>query len=239
MATHAGRKIDLTEVERHILELDAQYNLETVSFDPWQMEHLAQRLEADTAHRRRNALRQRWSKGPWMKEIPPTATNLREQATLIIESFTDRRLQLYDCEPLRRDLLKLRVEEKSYGIRLTSPRDGDGHGDTFSAFALALLVGHELAGKKRFVVTSMVDGPINIGCGLPDPAANLALPAAACIATDSGLARLRERHLKRMLDRIDVEIELNKLDHERMDAGGPDLAGRGDWLRLLRRAGRI
>ena len=61
-----GKKIDLTEVERHVLDLDAQYNLETVAFDPWQMEHLAQRLEADTGHRRRNALRQRFAKGPWM-----------------------------------------------------------------------------------------------------------------------------------------------------------------------------
>ena len=52
-----GRKIDLMEVERHILNLDAAYNLQTVAFDPWQMEHLAQRLEADSGHRRRNALR--------------------------------------------------------------------------------------------------------------------------------------------------------------------------------------
>jgi len=142
-----GKKINLIEVERHILDLDRQYGLEFVGFDPWQMEHLAQRLEADTEHRRRNQNR-RHGHEPWLREVPPGAANLREQATLIIESFADRRFQFYPCEPLRRDLLKLRVEEKSYGIRLTSPRDGDGHGDTFSAFANALLIGHELAGKK-------------------------------------------------------------------------------------------
>ena len=37
---------------------------------------------------------------------------------------------------------------------LTSPRDGDGHGDTFSAFALALIIAHELAGKRPIVVGS-------------------------------------------------------------------------------------
>ena len=58
-----------------------------------------------------------------MREIPPTAANLREQATLTIESFLDRRLQLFPYEPLRQDR-QLRAEEKSYGIRLTSPRDG-------------------------------------------------------------------------------------------------------------------
>jgi len=142
-----GRKINLLEVEKHILDLDAQYGLETVAFDPWQAEHLAQTLEADTGHRRRNQ-RRVYASQPWMREVPPTGSNIRQQATLVVESFTDRRLQLYDCEPLRRDLMKLRVEERSYGLRLTSPRDGDGHGDTFSAFSLALLVGHELAGKK-------------------------------------------------------------------------------------------
>jgi len=146
-----GRKIDLREIQRHILALDEQFGLEVVAFDPWQMEHLAQTLEADSGRRRRNQKRFIGTE-PWMREIAPTATNLRAQATQVIESFGDRRLQLFPQEHLRRDLLKLRVEEKSYGIRLTSPRDGEGHGDTFSAFALALLVAHDFAGRRRIVV---------------------------------------------------------------------------------------
>ncbi len=142
-----GKKIDLLDVQQHVLELDRQFGLEQVGFDPWQAEHLAQTLEADSEHRRRNSRRRLWSL-PWMREIPPSASNLREQATLTIESFTDRRLLLFPCEPLHRDLHKVRVEEKSYGIRLTSPRDGEGHGDSFSAFALALLVGSELSTKR-------------------------------------------------------------------------------------------
>ena len=142
-----GKKINLLDVEKHILDLDEQFGLEQVGFDPWQAEHMAQTLEADSGRRRRNQ-RRLHNAEPWMREIPPVAGNLREQATLTIECFQDRRLHFFPCEPLRRDLLKLRVEEKSYGVRLTSPRDGDGHGDTFSAFGLALLVAHELAGKK-------------------------------------------------------------------------------------------
>ncbi len=154
----AGHKINLLEVERHLLELDERFGLEYVGFDPWQMEHLAQTLEADAGHRRRNQ-RRIYNSQPWMREIPPTATYLRQQATMTIESFNDRRVQLYDCEPLRRDLDKLRVEEKSYGIRLVSPRDGEGHGDTFSAFALALLMAHEVAGNRPFVVRPLGSGP--------------------------------------------------------------------------------
>ena len=143
-----GKKINLIEVERYILDLDKRFGLEFCAFDPWQAESMAQRLEIDSGHRRRNQKRV-YNHKPWMREIPPTGPNLREQASLTIESFSDRRLQLYDCEPLRRDLLKLRVVEKSYGYRLESPRDQAGHGDCFSAFALALLIAHELAGKRR------------------------------------------------------------------------------------------
>ena len=149
-----GQKINLLDIEKHVLDLDQQFGLEFVGFDPWQMEHLAQTLEADTNHRRRNQRRRFYSQ-PWLREIPPTPANLRQQATLVIENFNDRRFQFYDCEPLRKDLHKLRVEEKSYGVRLTSPRDGDGHGDTFSSFAIALIIAHELAGKPLVVA-----GPI-------------------------------------------------------------------------------
>lgn len=142
-----GRKIDLLEVERHVLEVDQLFGLEFCAFDPWQAEHLAQTIEADSDRRRRNQRRVAYSE-PFMREVPPVAANLRGQATLLIESFQDARLELFECEPLRSDLGKLRVEEKSYGVRLVSPRDGEGHGDTASAFALALTMAHEVAGKR-------------------------------------------------------------------------------------------
>lgn len=52
-----GRKINLLDVERYILDLDEEFGLEFVAFDPWQAEHLSQTLEADSGHRRRNARR--------------------------------------------------------------------------------------------------------------------------------------------------------------------------------------
>lgn len=146
-----GGKIDLLDVEKHILGLDEAFGLEFVAYDPWQAEHLSQTIESDSGHRRRNQ-RRSFHAEPFMREIPPSATNLRAQASLTIEFFNDNRIELYDCPPLKRDLKVLRVVEKSYGIRLTSPRDGTGHGDTFSAFALALLVAHEIAGKQSSIV---------------------------------------------------------------------------------------
>src|SRR5262249_47724434 len=121
-----GRKINLDEIERHILELDERFHLEFVAFDPWQAEMLSQRIEADLNRRRRNQ-RRRYGSQPFMREVPPTAANLREQATVMVEMLTDRRLRLFECEPLRQDLLKLRIEETKTTIRLTSPRDRQGH----------------------------------------------------------------------------------------------------------------
>ena len=154
-----GGKIDMLEVQRTILSLDKTYGLEFVAFDGYETEHLAQTLEADTDHLSRN-IRRTYGSEPWMRTIPPTPANIRQQATLTIEGFNDNRFEFYECEDLRRDLLKLRAEEKSYGIRLTSPRsnDGSGHGDLASAFLVALLLAHEIAGKGGDSFTTIDDG---------------------------------------------------------------------------------
>lgn len=153
LATHklwqptADTKVDIRDVEAYIKWLDTKFELEAIGFDPWNAEMLAARCEA---HKKARSSRKfNFYDTPWMKEIPPTGANLRDIASLTIECFVDRRLAFYECPRLRSDLLKLRVEEKTYGLRLTSPRDSSGHGDLFSAFSLALLIGHELSTKKR------------------------------------------------------------------------------------------
>jgi hypothetical protein len=206
----AGKKIDLMEVERHLLDLDAKYGLEFCAFDPWQAELLGQRLEADTSHRRRNQ-RRLYAAQPWMRAIQPTGANLRQIASLTIESFQDRRLQLYDCEPLRSDLLKLRVEEKSYGMRLVSPRDALGHGDMFSAFSLALLIAHELAGKKPFAVRSLLV-PYSFDTTAPMPPAAIAF--------------------------YQQQTEQQRLWSE-LERGGGDYDGMEGWREMMRHFGRI
>ena len=101
-----GSKVDLMKVERYILDLDARFGLEFVAFDPWQAELLGQRLEADSEHRRRNSRRVYGSQS-WAREVPPTGSNLRAQASLLVECFTDRRVECYPDDLLRIDLTKL------------------------------------------------------------------------------------------------------------------------------------
>ena len=204
-----NQKIDLREVEEYLLDLDRQFALETVAFDPWQAELLASRLEAHSRHRRRNQRRRLWTQ-PWMREIQPSATNLRDQASLTIEYFGDHRLEFFPCEPLRRDLLKLRVEEKSYGIRLTSPRDETGHGDSFSAFALALLIGHELSAKRPTVVGSMF---------------------ALADAGGTPYSRAVRQHQQR------AESYQEEMEH--LQECEADYSGREGWEQVMRNCGRM
>ena len=82
-----------------------------------------------------------------------TGQNLMKMASRTIEAFRDRRVRLYKHDDLEADLKRLRIEEKEYGYRLTSPRSAKrGHGDLATAFALAVMVGDELAGQRKLVV---------------------------------------------------------------------------------------
>lgn len=138
-----GRKVDLQAVEDELVRLHQLFDFQTVHFDSWQAAHMASRLQSGGLGVIAHGLDRR-VKLP-MVEVPPTSTNLQRQATALLESFNDHRLELFVDPDLQRDLQRLRVEERSYGFRLTSPRDEHGHGDMGSAFTLALLAASELA----------------------------------------------------------------------------------------------
>jgi len=145
-----GRKVDLTEVERALVELHTRFNFKRINFDPWEARHMASRLQSGGLGKLTSP-RDRYASLP-MIEVPPTGTNLQKIATAVIEAFCDRRVELYDDPELRRDLRRMRVEERSYGFRLTCPRDATGHGDLGTAFSLALLAASELAAKRTITI---------------------------------------------------------------------------------------
>jgi hypothetical protein len=146
-----GQRVDLQVVEDALLDLHVRFRFRQINYDPWEMRHLASRLqsaglgrfEGEPAYGKR-----RHTTLP-MIEVPPTGKNLQALATAVIEAFNSRLLELYQDVDLRRDVSRFRVEERPYGFRLTSPHDELGHGDMGSAFALAVLAASELAAKKR------------------------------------------------------------------------------------------
>jgi hypothetical protein len=161
-----GRKVDLQEVEDTLLDLHAIFNLKELCYDPWQATHMAQRLQSGGFGRMATGwqsgnLRTRRPERLPIVEVPPTGKHLQAMATATIEAFNDFRIELFENADLRRDLTRLRVEERSYGFRLTSPRDATGHGDLGTAFSLAMVAASELSGKKQVkagALDSITDG---------------------------------------------------------------------------------
>jgi hypothetical protein len=136
----AGR-VDLQAVQHAVLKAHEQFNLRAVFFDPFQAELMADQLRK--AH-------------VTMQEMTFGGANLNRMATALLEVFRERKIDLYDDPQLLRDLQRLTIEEKSYGYRLTSTRDADGHADRATALAIALPGALELAASGS-------RGPIVLG----------------------------------------------------------------------------
>lgn len=119
-----GGMVDLIDVAQTVANWNRQFGFYGVLFDPSQAHLMGQLLRRE---------------GVPMIEVPQTGPELRTQATALIEGFRNQRIDLWDCGPMLRDLRRLRLVERSYGIRIEAPRSAaDGHCDLGSAFAIAL-----------------------------------------------------------------------------------------------------
>jgi phage FluMu gp28-like protein len=74
-----------------------------------------------------------------MIEIPFVGKTLDQMASLLLNEFRSRNVALYPDQLLIRDLGRLSIIEKSYGYKLESTRDADGHADRGTALTLAIL----------------------------------------------------------------------------------------------------
>lgn len=115
-------RIEIADIEETILSLDRKFDL-SVGCDPWQAMHLIQRLEKE---------------GLYIESVDFVGKNLTSMCSLVLSAFSDGRIKLYPHDQLIRDLKNLRVIEKSYGVRLDSPRTKGGHGDISTALAISL-----------------------------------------------------------------------------------------------------
>jgi phage terminase large subunit-like protein len=137
-----GGKIAIEPIEAAILDANALFGLQLVAADPWQAAYLVERL--------------RKAELP-VEEVVFQGPNLKSMASAVVETFNERRIELYDCPQLMADLQALRLEEKTYGVRLVSPRGPNGHGDAATALSIALHV------VKRYVLTGTplrINGPL-------------------------------------------------------------------------------
>lgn len=129
-----GGQVELDKIEQAILGIHQQMHLQRVLYDPHQAQHLAQRL-------RRRAV--------FCEEVPFVSANLDRMATVLMEVFRTRVIDLYDDKRLIKDLGRITIEEKNYGQKLTSVADADGHADTATALAIVLPAAQRLTFLAR------------------------------------------------------------------------------------------
>lgn len=120
----AGKRVRVADVEKTIERMHSRYQLSEVCVDPWNAAMLVQRLD---------------EKGVPIREVPFSGGNLRTMASALLEAFAENMIDLYNHPHLIPDLRKLRVVERTNGVRLVSPRTNDGHGDVATALSLAML----------------------------------------------------------------------------------------------------
>ncbi|MGE0610252.1 MAG: hypothetical protein AB7O62_24385 [Pirellulales bacterium] len=118
-----GGKIDLSRIEETIRRVHHRFNAPLL-IDQWQSAAIVERLERENIP---------------CELIHYTPNVLGSMTQTVLAGFADRAIHLYPHDELVAQLRALRCEEKSYGVRLTSPRTKQGHGDIASAFQLAML----------------------------------------------------------------------------------------------------
>ncbi len=135
----AKGKVDIERIEQAVVGIDRRLVLDRIGCDVWQAAYLIERLG---------------KQGLPIQGIDFTGSNLRSMCSATLEAFSEANIDLYPDPLLLADLRALRVVEKSYGLRLESPRGPQGHGDAATALAIALHV----AGSKKGFTNRPVSG---------------------------------------------------------------------------------
>jgi phage terminase large subunit-like protein len=119
-----GGKIDQSLIEQTVLGAHQAFRFKHVAADQYQAEGLCQRLQRA---------------GVPIETVPQSGARLVEQALQLTQQVNARNLDLPPDEQLERQLRRLRLEARSYGMRLVSDRSiAQGHGDLVSALSIAL-----------------------------------------------------------------------------------------------------
>ena len=132
---YADGEVPVHLVEKAVLDFHRRLGFTKVYYDPNQCEYLAQRL--------RRA-------GVIMEPMPFVGKNLNEMAEKLVQVFRGRIVDLYDHPDLLRDLRRLQIVEKAWGLKLESAKTEDGHADLGIAFAIALPEAMRMGHKRAF-----------------------------------------------------------------------------------------
>lgn len=140
-----GRPVDLQSVHNMVVALAKKYKVRATYYDKYQMELSAQQIQKLGVTN--------------LTEFNFTGANLTRMASTILQGFSADQFRFYEHKALLQGLLNLKLEEKSYGYRLTSPRTpGQGHDDDVTAWCLAVMAAVDGIGKPLLRAGIMAQG---------------------------------------------------------------------------------
>ena len=123
-------KVDLMAVRRSVLTAHRKYDLRWLGYDVSQAELMAQELERE---------------GVPVVPVQFRGKMLDLMAREILQTFRNRRIELYRDQRLIDDLYRLAIVERSYGYKLEAVSDDMGHADRAIALAIPLPLALEIS----------------------------------------------------------------------------------------------
>jgi type III secretion system FlhB-like substrate exporter len=138
-----GGQIDLSDIRQACLDVHQRFHLSAFVYDAYQAVLLIEDL-ARVAHDRALVLKD--YRPLRLIEFKFNAEGLSWMAETFLQTFRNRQIDLFEHKDLVDDLMRVQIEEKPIGYKLTARRDEKGHADR--AIALGMVLPYAVEGSK-------------------------------------------------------------------------------------------
>jgi phage terminase large subunit-like protein len=120
-----GGQVKLSQVEADIVRMMGQYKLRAFIYDRYEAVRIVEELS-------------RHDPDMELFEVKFSGESQLEMAEGLLQVFRRRQIDMFEDKDLMEDLLRIQIEHKTVGYKVTARRDEKGHADR--AFALAMML---------------------------------------------------------------------------------------------------
>lgn len=138
-----GGQIDLAEIRHACIEAHRQYHLSGFVYDAYQAVLMMEDVAREAADMCATLPGYRPMR---LIEFKFNAEGMSWMAETLLSVFRNHRIDLYRHDALLDDLMRVQIEEKAIGYKLTARRDEKGHADR--AIALGMVLPYAVEGAK-------------------------------------------------------------------------------------------
>lgn len=117
-----GGELRIEDIEEELISITDRFRVTKIIFDPWQSIRTRQLLE---------------DRGFPVEEFIFSGGNITKLTQNLLSLFKDRQIRIFDHPELVKELLSVKIVERSYGARIS--HDSGAHDDTVVALGMAAL----------------------------------------------------------------------------------------------------